>query len=347
MTHPAAPLPALHPRLEALLRIASDLRDLPSDAFKARLRTELLSAARGAAAPAAAAPPSAGRALVTDDDIRARLAELADEPNQMVAHDLRAALRDLPDRSMRFLTSLNQCTVGVSRCSAMPHWERHPGGDELLHILEGEAEVITLTDQGPVHSPVRAGSLFICPQGLWHRVVPRSSTSMLFATPGEGTEATDAEEPPRKGRGRRSMRRRGPAGRSSAVPTLVAHDLAAALSSLPELAITSSTTAEDADAAVRNLATLAPCTLGVMRFSGLTPWERHPDGDELLHPLAGAVDVTVLTDDGPVQRTVRAGSVFVCPRGLWHRQLPQPAVTLLYGTPSETTEVSFAEDPRR
>src|SRR5207247_361399 len=191
---------------------------------------------------------SAGRPLVTEEDIRARLEELASEP-RMVAHDVRAALADLPAMTMRFLASLNRCTIGVSRFSEGSHWERHPAGDELLHILEGEADVVTLTE----------------------------------------------------------------------VPA----------------------------AAVRLLASLNRCTLGVTRYSGRTPWERHPDGDELLHPLEGEVDVTVLTDGGPAHVTVRAGSVFVCPRGLWHRQLARPAVTMFFGPPEKTTEISWAEDPRR
>src|SRR5882724_959301 len=276
MADPQIPLPSMNPRLVALLRVAADLRDLPREAFKARLRAELLS--RGGA------PPSAGRPLVTAEDIRARLEEMAREP-RMVAHDLRAALGDLPEMTMRFLASLNRCTVGVSRFSEPSHWERHPTGDELLHILEGEADVVTLTDGGPVHSTVRAGSIFICPRGLWHRVLPRSPLSMLFATPGEGTEHSDAKEPRRAGRGRAGAGTR--RGRGAAA--LVAHDLRAALNGLPELAITSNTTAEEADAAVRPIASLDQCTLGVMRYSGLTPWERHPDGDELLHPLEGEV----------------------------------------------------------
>jgi len=300
MAEPRAPSPHMNPRLAALLRIAADLRDLPSEAFKARLRAELLSEVR-----AGGAPPSAGRPLVTEEDIRARLEELAGEPG-MVAHDLRAALGDLPEMTMRFLASLNRCTLGVTRFSEPSHWERHPAGDELLHVLEGEADVVTLTDGGPVRSTVRAGSIFICPRGLWHQVLPRSPVSMLFATPGEGTEHSDAKEPRRTGRSRAS----GPEAQG-----LVAHDLRTALS--------------------------------VMRYSGLTPWERHPDGDELLHPLEGEVDVTLLTDSGPTHVTVRAGSVFVCPRGLWHRQLPRPGVTMFFGTPTENEEVSWAEDPRR
>jgi quercetin dioxygenase-like cupin family protein len=113
---------------------------------------------------------------------------------------------------------------------------------------------------------------------------------------------------------------------------LVAHDLDAALTDLPELHITSNTTAEEADAATRLITSVGPCTVGVVRFSGLTPWERHPDGDELLHVLDGTIDVTVLTDDGPAEVTLDAGSVFVCPKGLWHRQRPHASATLLFRT---------------
>jgi quercetin dioxygenase-like cupin family protein len=328
MSNPEAPIPRITPRLAALLRVAADLRELPSREFKARLKAELVGGA-----PAT----STGKPLVTDADIRARLEELADQP-KMVAHDPRAALSDLPEMTMRFLASLNRCTIGVSRFSRDSHWERHPAGDELLHVLEGEADVVTLTDAGPVRSTVRAGSIFICPQGLWHRVLPRSPLSLLFATPGEGTKHSDATEPRQKERGRPRPRPRR--------PRLEAHDIGAALSGLPELAITSSTSGEEADGAVRTITALDQCTLGVMRYSGLTPWERHPDGDELLHVLEGEVDVTVQTEDGPARVSVAAGSLFVCPRGLWHRQLPRPSVTMLFGTPTEKTEVSWAEDPR-
>lgn len=125
-----------------------------------------------------------------------------------------------------------------------------------------------------------------------------------------------------------------------------AHDLRAALSSLPTLTITSSTTVEEADAAVREFGSLAQCTLSLMRYSGQPPWERHPNGDELLHVLEGEIDVTVLSDEGPIQVPVQAGSVFVVPWGLWHRPVAQSRVTLFSATP-RPTEVSFATDPRR
>ncbi len=344
MTRPDSSLPHVGPDLEALLRVAADLRDLPSDEFRARTRAALLRPA-APADQSRTATPSHGRPLMTADDIYARLQELAEGP-KLVAHDLRGALSDLPEMSMRFLATLNQCTLGVSRFSTLTHWERHPAGDEMLHFLEGEAEVITLTADGPVQSPVQAGSIFICPQGLWHQIRPLSPIAMLFATPGEGIEHSDADAPPPQSRGRLAgrgrSRKRGRVTRSS----LKAHDIATAVRSVPALTITARTTGDEADAAFRKVTMLNQCSIGVMRFSGQTPWERHLGGDELLHTLDGTVEVTTLTDDGPVQTLVQAGSVFVCPQGLWHRQLPQPSVTMLYGTPVETTEISFAHDPR-
>ena len=165
--------------------------------------------------------PNYGKALMTVADYHARMDEIERE-TQLAAFDLDTALSDLPNRAMRFLAPLNQCTLGVSRFSGKPHWERHSGGDELLHILEGDADVVTLTDAGPVHSPVGAGSLFICPQGLWHKVLPRSgSLSMFYATPGKGTRASTAKDP--RSTARRGTRRRAAARQQQ--PTLVAHDL--------------------------------------------------------------------------------------------------------------------------
>lgn len=88
------------------------------------------------------------------------------------------------------------------------------------------------------------------------------------------------------------------------------------------------------------------CRVGTVRFSGRTPWERHP-GDELLYVVQGAVEVTVLLDDGAQQTTLSEGSVFVVPAGRWHRQAPKPVVSLMFVTPAEGTDASWSDDPRR
>lgn len=104
-------------------------------------------------------------------------------------------------------------------------------------------------------------------------------------------------------------------------------------------------TAEEDAAAFPQLAAFNEGALYVGKFAGQSPWEIHPDADELLHVLAGEVQVTLLTVAG--ERTLRmsSGSVLVVPRGLWHRQLALPSVSLLAITPNNS-RTSFAADPR-
>jgi hypothetical protein len=62
--------------------------------------------------------------------------------------------------------------------------------------------------------------------------------------------------------------------------------------------------------------------------------------------LEGEVDLTVLKTSGPAHLTLTSGSLFVVPRGRWHRQRTRGDVTLLSATPTPT-DISFATDPRR
>jgi quercetin dioxygenase-like cupin family protein len=330
---------ALPAEVADLLRIAADLRDLPSADFKARLAADLRSAA--------SVPASHGPVLRTEADIVARLAEIATP--RLVAHDVRAGLAGLPELAMRFLAQCGHATVVLSRYATdAPIWERHPAGDELLWVVEGAIDVTTLTPDGPEHAVVEAGSLFVCRRGLWHWPRPRGEVSLLSLTPGEGTINSTASDP--RTDPAAAVVDRHDDSSDAATASAIVRDLPAALrdlSAVPPLAITRDTTEAEANGAIREIGRLENRFLGVMRFSGTTPWERHPDGDELLHVLDGEVDVTVLTDDGPVDVAVPAGSLLVCPRGLWHRQTPRAAATVFFATPTATSEASWAADPRR
>src|SRR5271154_2222801 len=336
VSKPNAPLPNSDPRLGAILRIAGELRDLPRADFRNRLKAELVEQSKLESPPLAAGISASGKPLITHEDIEQRLKELDEQPD-FIVHDVRAALSDLPESSMRFLDSMNEHLLVASAGRRRSHWERHLGSDEMIYVMEGETEVVTLTDDGPVKATVHAGSLFVCPEGLWHRLTPRPFLSAFYLTPSntEGSSATP-KLPARKRKGSREL---DPA-------MLREHDLRAALREVPHLTITDATTGEDAEAATRNVAKIGNLTLGVMSYTGQTPWERHPDGDELLLVLDGELEVTALTDEGPVKRKLRAGEAFVCPQGLWHRQNAEKSVSMLYGTPTATSEISTADDPR-
>lgn len=65
-----------------------------------------------------------------------------------------------------------------------------------------------------------------------------------------------------------------------------------------------------------------------------TWWERHPDGDEFVHVIAGEVDF--LLDDGQEQQSVHlsSGEGTIVPRGAWHRAVVRRASTMLFVTPA-------------
>ena len=81
------------------------------------------------------------------------------------------------------------------------------------------------------------------------------------------------------------------------------------------------------------------------RFEGESPWERHPQGDELVHILAGEARLTLLTEAGPQVLVMSAGMLTVVPRGCWHRFEAPEGVTVLTATP-QPTEHSTSADPR-
>jgi mannose-6-phosphate isomerase-like protein (cupin superfamily) len=123
-------------------------------------------------------------------------------------------------------------------------------------------------------------------------------------------------------------------------------DVQSILKSVGKLDISEQTTSNDASLAMTMLGNFNQCMMGLVCFSGLTPWERHPD-DEFLHILEGEVAVTILGNDKVNEVTLHAGSIFIVPGGLWHNQNSPKGVKLLFLTSQSGNEESGAEDPRK
>ena len=98
-------------------------------------------------------------------------------------------------------------------------------------------------------------------------------------------------------------------------------------------------------AASRSLGALNRNELGVARFSGRPPWEKHAE-DELIYVVDGAVEITLWKDAQPEVFALASGSLVVIPAETWHRSFAEDFVTLLFATPSEGNQSSFADDPR-
>jgi mannose-6-phosphate isomerase-like protein (cupin superfamily) len=67
-------------------------------------------------------------------------------------------------------------------------WEVHPRGDELLCLLTGAIEVILEEPDGERVVNLRGGQACIVPRGVWHRLIMRQPSDLLFITPSSGTQ---------------------------------------------------------------------------------------------------------------------------------------------------------------
>ena len=70
-----------------------------------------------------------------------------------------------------------------------PTWEVHPNGDEVVCLMSGDAEMILATEDGERSVRLdRPGSFVVVPKNTWHTAKVHAPTTMIFVTPGEGTE---------------------------------------------------------------------------------------------------------------------------------------------------------------
>ena len=68
-------------------------------------------------------------------------------------------------------------------------WERHPHGEELVMLLSGSAAVVfDESGQERVMRLDQPGAYVLVPRNVWHTARTSVPTTMLFLTPGAGTE---------------------------------------------------------------------------------------------------------------------------------------------------------------
>lgn len=68
-------------------------------------------------------------------------------------------------------------------------WEIHPAGDEIVYLLSGEATMVfDRSGREETVSLRDPGSFVIVPRATWHTARTSVPTTMLFVTPGEGTQ---------------------------------------------------------------------------------------------------------------------------------------------------------------
>jgi len=118
----------------------------------------------------------------------------------MKSHQLDEILRTKPDTPVENgreggfwrMEPFDGGSTWVGKWSGESPWERHTKGDEFLHVLKGEVEVIVLTQAGKKSFSVAEGNIFVVPKDHWHKQRAKSEVIVLGATPGV-TDHSDKE----------------------------------------------------------------------------------------------------------------------------------------------------------
>lgn len=107
-----------------------------------------------------------------------------------------------------------------------------------------------------------------------------------------------------------------------------------------------SSDAERKDAVAR-VADFRDGAIFAAKFAGISAWERHPQGDEIVQIVDGATTLHLLTDEGRQSLTLTAGMLVVVPQNVWHQFEAHDGVCVITATPQPTEHLRVdVEDPR-
>ena len=83
--------------------------------------------------------------------------------------------------------------VMTSFDATWPNWEMHPNGDEIVCLIAGKVTMVLEIDRRERLVDLRdVGAYVLVPRGTWHTARTREKCTMLFVTPGEGTQHREA-----------------------------------------------------------------------------------------------------------------------------------------------------------
>lgn len=74
-------------------------------------------------------------------------------------------------------------------------WEMHPHGDEIVTLISGEITfVLSLPEGEESVTLIEPADYVVVPKGVWHTAKTSVKSNVLFITPGQATQHSDAPE---------------------------------------------------------------------------------------------------------------------------------------------------------
>lgn len=109
--------------------------------------------------------------------------------------DMSVALEDVSpslyaDLDAKYSNFASHALVAMYRFSSdWGSWECHPAGDEIVILLSGAVTMVLRIDgQEQATELSEPGGFVVIPRNTWHTARVAQPASMLFITPGEGTQ---------------------------------------------------------------------------------------------------------------------------------------------------------------
>tara|TARA_R110001606_G_scaffold278023_1_gene426254 strand:- start:8 stop:487 length:480 start_codon:yes stop_codon:yes gene_type:complete len=81
------------------------------------------------------------------------------------------------------LSEYREGGIYIAHYSGFSEWERHPQGDEFVHILDGETALILLNDNIEQCYNLSSGQMLVIPKGVWHRFESPDGVKIMTITP--------------------------------------------------------------------------------------------------------------------------------------------------------------------
>ena len=80
------------------------------------------------------------------------------------------------------LGNFNGAALAVGGFQGGGCWERHTKGEELVQVIDGEADLVIMGEKGPERVKLSKGQIAVVPPGLWHRFEAPKGLTLLAAT---------------------------------------------------------------------------------------------------------------------------------------------------------------------
>ncbi len=90
------------------------------------------------------------------------------------------------DGAFTELSKYRDGSIYLGHYAGQSEWERHPLGDEIVMVIEGETTLVIHDESGDKHELMRSGEIIVVPANTWHRFETPHGVKIMSVTPEPG-----------------------------------------------------------------------------------------------------------------------------------------------------------------